>query len=82
MTRKEDWTQEEFALLVASAEMDADELAGTALANRSTDAITVVRQGIRYFANGEDSHGILSRMMVEFLEKRPALAQWAAQHSS
>lgn len=82
MARKQDWTQEEFALLVASAEIDADELSRTLLTERSADAITTVRQGIRYFANGEDSHGMLSRMMLEFLEKRPALARWAAQQSS
>jgi hypothetical protein len=82
MSRKQDWTPEEFALLVASAEIDADQLSRTVLADRTADAIATVRQGIRRFANGEDSHGILSRMMVEFLEKRPALARWAAQQSS
>ena len=72
------WTIGEFALLVSSAEIDANELARTALSTRSVGAITVVRQGIRLYADGKDTHGILSNLMVEFLRERASLTQWAA----
>ncbi len=76
MTPQPQWTMEEFALLLASSEIDADELARTDLQSRSGGAITVVRQGVKLHADGQDTHGILSEMMVEFLERRPHLATW------
>ena len=78
MTREPEWSREEFAVLLASSEIDAAELAKTDLPSRSPDAIKVVRQGILMLDGGKDTHGILSRMMVQFLEKRPRLLAWAA----
>ena len=79
MTGQEDWTTEEFAVLLASSEIDADELARTDLTTRSGGAITVVRQGIKLHAGGLETHGILSKTMTEFLDKRPGLAKWASE---
>jgi hypothetical protein len=40
------------------------------LPQRSTGAIEVVRQGICSYHRDGETHGILSRMMVSFLERR------------
>ena len=77
MTAQSEWSPEEFAILLASSEIDADELAGTDLRSRSGGAITVVRQGVKLYSSGQDTYGILLRRMIEFLEKRPDLVGWA-----
>ena len=80
MTGPGQWTVEEIAILLASCELSAEDLSAMLLNNRSPGAIAVVRQGIKLYAEGKEHHGILSRTMIEFMDKRPSLARWAAEH--
>jgi len=75
MTRQPEWSMEEFAVLMASAELPADELAATALPSRSVGAIEVVRQGVHLYHMEQPTHGILSRAVMGFLERRPELSR-------
>jgi hypothetical protein len=60
MTRESDWSLEEFAVLVASAEIAAATLASTDLPTRSPGAIEMVRRGLHRHHMGQPLHGMLS----------------------
>ena len=74
MTTQPQWTADEFAMLMASAELTAGELSGTHLPQRSPGAIEVVRHGVHLYHLDHDTHNILSRSMIAFLGSRPRLA--------
>lgn len=61
------WTEEEFKTLLANENLSAQELSKRI--GRSPDAITIVRTGINYYLKGEDTHQMLSKMMIQILSK-------------
>ena len=73
MATESQWTVEEFSVLLASSEIDAETLFSSSLPSRSPGAIGVVRQGVLLLDEGKDTRGILSQRMLDFLSLRPRL---------
>jgi hypothetical protein len=69
LSRDPDWTVGEFAILVSSPGLAAADLTAD-LPRRSVGAIGVVRNGICGYHHNGEHHGMLSRMMVAYLERR------------
>lgn len=67
MKRLPDWTKEEFDILILNSSLSKENLS-LLIPRRTTDAITVVRNGIHEFhQKGESS--LLSRMMKDYIVK-------------
>jgi hypothetical protein len=66
--QEKQWDKGEFAILVSTPRMSDDAL--SVEIDRSPSAIAVVREGICMYHRTNDSNGILSRMMVTYLDTR------------
>ena len=59
------WTEKEFKTLLANEKLSNEEL--SKVIGRSPGAIAAVRAGINYWRKGEDTHNMLSQMMLQLL---------------
>ena len=64
--RMPEWSLDEFKVLIAGGGKAPPKIA-MLLPNRTTEAISVVQQGIHAFHLGRD-HSMLSKVMVDYLE--------------
>lgn len=69
MVRAPEWTEIEFKTVIYNPQLSDEELAQK-LETRSTDAVAIVRDGIHRFHTGKENCGILSKMMINMLQKR------------
>jgi len=66
MTKKSDWTREEFEILVINPAHNSETLA-TLLLGRSADSIELIRNGLHAFHTGKNT-SMLSKLMLARLE--------------
>ena len=69
--RKPNWSEEEFELLLSNNQLADGELA-MKLPLRSSDAVSIVRQGIHAYHRGLNT-SMLSKMMLNRLDKNQGL---------
>lgn len=72
MTRAQDWTIEEFEILVGHIDLQSKEFAKL-LPRRTSDAIEVVRQGIHRFHDSGDGSMLSDIMRQRITEKGRSL---------